>query len=135
MDLRTFVAETLAQIVDGVAEAQSRLAQGATNARLNPATRDAGSQLYGDPQPVEFDVAVTVATQSDDLSADKIGAKAGLLSVVSLGASAESGTQSHETTRNEAISRVKFVVSLAQPATIETVSIPPRHDHDPYDRI
>lgn len=120
MDLKSFVAETLAQIVEGVAEAQRRIAETGTNATVNPTTvlEDARRKI-GDPSPVEFDVAVTVTEESRDDSSSKVGGSAGLLSVVTLKTSAELANNTTGSNRNEAVSRIKFAVQLVQPSDID----------------
>ena len=61
MNLSTFVAETLRQIVSGVADAQKSVAALDTNARINPALISQAARVKsGEPTPVEFDVAITV---------------------------------------------------------------------------
>jgi len=121
MDLKTFIAETLTQIVDGVQDARTRIGEGDTNASLNPHVIGAHAEAeVGKTSPVEFDVAVTVVEQSDDKTGAKAGASGGfgILSVVSAKVSAESGVENQQLARNETVSRVKFSVQLAQPADI-----------------
>ena len=79
---------------------------------------------HAEPSPVEFDVGVTVTSQNTDSTGEKIGAKAGLLSVVSLGASLDANSAKSEQLKNEAISRVRFSVQLAQPANVTTYRSP-----------
>lgn len=121
MDLRTFVAETLTQIVDGVADAKARLASGETGAKINPAYATL------DVRPVEFDVAVTVAQQHDEAAAVKGEIKGGVLSVfqAKVGTDLETKAGSH----SEQVSRVRFSVMLAQPGEVRPrapVQSPPR---------
>ena len=118
MDLRTFVAETLKQIVEGVDDAKKHLAAGQTGAKVNAA--------YGSAHgaPVEFDIAVTVSNQSDDASSTNGKAKAGVISVfqAQVGASLESRSEA----RSEEVSRVRFTVNLTQPADVTPASpVPP----------
>lgn len=114
MDLKTFVSETLTQIVDGVADAKQRLEVGGTGARINPVERDSSNTpRTSEASPVEFDLALTVSQQSAETSTAKGEAKAGIISVfqarVGADLEAKSGAQSQE------VSRVKFTVMLAQP--------------------
>ncbi|MBX7459255.1 hypothetical protein K3152_13460 [Qipengyuania sp. 1NDH17] len=119
MDLQTFVAETLSQIVAGVDDAKRFIAEKEIEAEVNPTRREAGrGAKVANPSPVEFDVAITVTDATDDNSAEKVGGKAGLISVLSLQASAElsSGSASGRSETNA--SRIKFSVMLAQPAHV-----------------
>ena len=119
MDLRSFVTETLVQIVDGVSEAKKQIEAGASNARINPDEVYPHQQKKsGRASAVEFDVALTVAEETMDAEKEKVGARAGLLSVVSLGASAEINGERSGSAKNETVSRVRFTVMLAQPSDL-----------------
>lgn len=119
MDLKEFVAQTLVQIVAGVDDATRRIAEMGTNARVNPRTIRQPDDAEARQTQVEFDVAVTVVEQEDATSHDTIGAAAGFLSVVSAKITGESGNQTIERQRNETVSRVRFAISIAQPAQID----------------
>ena len=67
---------------------------------------------------MEFDVAVVVAEESS--SRANMEASAGFLSVVTAKIAGRAETAG--TARNEAVSRIKFSVDLAQPADLETYS-------------
>lgn len=117
MDLKTFVSETLTQIVDGVADAKQRLEAGETGARINPVRRDSSNRPHpSEATPVEFDLALTVTQQTAETSTARGDAKAGIVSVfqakVGADLAASSGNQSQE------VSRVKFTVMLAQPLDV-----------------
>lgn len=105
MDLQEFVTSTLVQIVNGVAEARDQIATGATGASVNTRLRNpSASVAVAPPQPVEFDVAITVSTEAT------AGVKSGIkVAVFNFGA--EAGARS----TSEAVSRVKFAVQLSQP--------------------
>lgn len=126
MDLKTFISETLTQIVEGVADAQSQMAAGGSGARLNPVFRTAAQKSHpSEAKPVEFDLALTVSQQSAESSSAKGEMRAGFISVfqakVGADMEARSGTQSQE------VSRVKFTVMLAQPVDVsvpDKVAIP-----------
>ena len=123
MDLKTFISSTLAQIVEGIAEASEAIAARGTNASVNPIRRGHDSKMMrGDPEPVEFDVAVT--TSEDTQSGLKGGIKvAGVFSL---------GGDTHDKTTSASVSRIKFVFQLAQPSTVEVKepSVPlPYRDH------
>ena len=120
MDLKTFVSETLTQIVEGVADAQLRIAEGGSNACVNPTKVFSGEQhKRAEPRPVEFDVALVVEAESTDKSSAKAGGSVGFLSIVSARATGELGSETAGSSRSESTSRVRFTVNLAQPAFLE----------------
>ncbi len=114
VDLRTFVAETISQIIEGVEEARARATGGAV---VNPPLVHLDSATLGKQglllatgrsheaaQLVQFDVAVT-ATEGK-------GTKAGVgvvLGVLSLGAGGQSQAET------SAANRVKFCVPITLP--------------------
>ena len=108
MDLKTFVAESLKQIAEGIRDAQAA----DTGAWIAPKVffTEKGKMYVHDvgvdptPQMITFDVAVTV-TETDAL---KGGGGMTVLGI-SLGGSAETATQ------NAAVSRVKFEVPVVWP--------------------
>ena len=63
MDLKTFVAETLKQIVDGVREAQSKEGGDAINAEAAPSSGSLLLTRGGMFTRVDFDVAVSAETE------------------------------------------------------------------------
>ena len=116
MDLKSFVAETLVQIVEGVADAQKRIHDLAVGAAINPNHIPDHANRITKASPVQFDVAVTV---SDEVASKAgAGASAGFLSVIS--ARVDAKAEETDTLRNEAVSRIQFSVSLAQPGDITT---------------
>ncbi|MGE5062882.1 MAG: hypothetical protein ACM3IG_02330 [Myxococcales bacterium] len=119
MDLKTFVSETLVQIVDGVSEAQARIEKSGVAAAINPSSIAADSPRdHGSASPVEFDVAVVVSEESSEASGEKAKAAAGLISVVSLRAAGELESGRAAGARNETSSRIRFTVQLAQPGSV-----------------
>lgn len=112
MDLKTFVAETLAQIVEGVKEAQPRVSD--AGGRVHPqlvggvAENLMKHKIFvssgGYAQFVEFDVAVT-ATEGTGTK----GGVAVVAGILSLGSGGESKNE------NSASSRVRFMVPLVLP--------------------
>jgi hypothetical protein len=109
MDLKTFVAETLTQIVEGVADAQRRCAN--LGARVNPPGISGTSEAQGwadedgaPAQAVRFDVAVTASEGSGTKGG--IGVVAGVFTL---------GSAGHSKTEHAASSRVQFVVPLVLP--------------------
>ena len=119
MDLKTFVSETLTQIVEGVADAQKRIRDANIAAAVNPSYRMGTSQRdYADEKPVEFDVAVVISEESSEASGNKAGASVGIIAVLSAKASADIESNSVGIHRNETASRIRFSVQLAQPAEI-----------------
>ena len=102
MDLRTFVGETLVQIVGGVADAQSALSD--SGGAVNPVTRGTPRGLAlmggGEVQYVDFDVAV--ASQVNDQRSNEIA----VLAVGGKGVAAEGSRY---------VSRLKFRVPIGLP--------------------
>ena len=109
MELRTFVAETLKQIIDGVVDAQAHGKD--KGAVINPAKQMMslrnGIQETDDParsQDVEFDVAVTACEGTEK--------KGGLGIVV---CALVLGGQGQATASTQSVSRVKFTVPIFLP--------------------
>ena len=118
MDLKTFVSETLTQIVAGVADAKREIEEMAVGAAVNPAFVT-GSSEHGPPSDVEFDVAVTVvSTERTGERHEASGSAGGVLAVVGLKVSGKLDGEDVKEDRREGVSRVKFSVKLAQPANI-----------------
>lgn len=117
MDIRTFVSETLTQIVEGVADAQRRIDEGGSGAQVNPSVKYGTAEPRGvaDANPVDFDIAVTVAAEDREGSESKMGASLQVLSVVGVKLGGGLSEQSSGIQRSETASRVKFSVQLAQP--------------------
>lgn len=119
MDLQTFVAETLTQIVAGVQDAAKRISAMGTNAAVNPRTLYASAD---DPSTrttdVEFDVALTIAGEKGERTSDQVSAAAGFLSVVSAKIAGQSANEGDARQRNETVSRVRFTVAMAQPSEV-----------------
>ena len=112
MDLKSFVSQTLIQIVEGVNEAHSAVK--AKGASVNPSFAGdvknlpkSGFYHIGSgqlAQCVEFDVALTVSEGTDTKGG--IGVFSG---VINLGSSGQS------TNESVSVSRVKFTVPLGLP--------------------
>lgn len=110
MELKTFVSETISQIVEGVAEAQERCKK--LGARVNP--RLTGNykehdELWADDgsasaQFVEFDVGIEASEGSGTKGG--VGVMAGAFTL---------GTSGQSQAEKSATSRVKFVVPLVLP--------------------
>lgn len=115
MELETFVAETLKQIIDGVVKAQAH----AKNKRavINPASRMASGGGIGksprktwetdDParrQDIEFDVAVTAGEGTEKKGG--LGIVVGPLAL---------GGRGQATANTQSVSRVKFTVPILLP--------------------
>jgi hypothetical protein len=117
MDIRTFVSEMLTQIVEGVADAQRRVDEGGSGAKLNPRQTHSANIERGlhEARPVEFDIAVTVANEDREGSESKVGGGLQVLSVVGVKLGAAMAEQSSGSQRSETVSRVQFSVLLAQP--------------------
>jgi hypothetical protein len=96
MDLETFIAETLRQIVKGVRTAQEH--QNCALALINETIKVDKSRL------IEFDVALTV-TEGSEAKAG-IGVFSGVFGV---------GTQANTSAANSSVSRIKFSVPIILP--------------------
>lgn len=123
MDLQTFVAETLRQIVGGVADAQKSIATMGTNARVNPALVEQSARVQsGAPSPIEFDVAITVVDAHINEKSAGTTTSSGMIAVVHAGRDTEETTFEAGKHTTSAVSRVKFTVQVAQPSDVETYS-------------
>lgn len=110
MDLKEFVAESLSQIVEGVTEAQQRIAEigGAVSpaiASLSHNKRDGTLHDGRVVRLVEFDVAVS-ASSEDTTGA---GAKLTVASIFS------GGGEKRKQNVSESYSRIQFTVPIAYP--------------------
>lgn len=114
MDLKTFVSETLTQIVEGVTDAKMRLEKQGSTARINPVLRTRAEGHPSEARPVEFDLALTVTQAADESSATRGEGRASIISVFQAKVGADLESKSGH--RSEEVSRVKFSVMLAQPA-------------------
>ena len=106
MDLKTFVAETLVQIQEGVQMAiDRRMASDRNSGAVNPnfeSLEDAAKIV----EKVQFDVAVTAVDSSE-------GELKGELKVWSL----ELGAKGSKATENSVVSRIQFSVRILPPMT------------------
>lgn len=103
MDLEAFVSETILQIVKGVAKAKDRVADVDHTTVINPALAHA---THSNSERIEFDVALTVRHSKKGPS------DAGItLAVFS------ADGESTQALGRESVSRVKFAVPIALPAT------------------
>lgn len=120
MDLKTFVKETLVQIVAGVAEAKAEVAAMGVGAAVNPETTYSGSGPdHAAPTDVSFDVAVTVVSASKDREEhEATGSAGGVLAVVGLKIGGKVDGSAEREDREEAVSRIKFAVKLGQPGDV-----------------
>jgi len=139
MDLKTFIKETLVQIVDAVVDAQTDVEnKGAViNPRMAEELRQPAPGVFKkhipDPELVsqlgfyltadnrktdmiEFDVAVTASSSAEESATAKGGAKAGVgIHVVSLEVGGKTESGSGITRTDERVSRVKFRIPIALP--------------------
>jgi len=123
MDLQTFVAETLRQIVGGVADAQKSIAALGTNARVNPALVDQSAKVQsGAASPVEFDVAITVVDDHRSERTTGESTSSGMITVVHANQDTDRTLSEAGQHTTAAVSRVKFTVQVAQPSDVETYS-------------
>ncbi len=119
MDLKTFVKTTLLEIAEGIKDAQAEVQKVAGNARINPETHFDRDRGHGNTAPVEFDVALTVSERSE-------GEAHGGLKIAGVSLR---GKKTGESTQ-EVVSRIRFAVQLAQPATIEVAPDPNKRVND-----
>ena len=111
MELQTFVAETLKQIIDGVVDAQAHAKS--KGAVINPArivSIPGSSNSFETDSPaihqqMEFDVAVTAGEGTE-----KKGGLGIVVGVLALGA------RGQVTANTQSISRVKFTIPVYLPA-------------------
>ena len=107
MDLKTFIAESLTQIAEGIKEAQKSDSGAIFSPRIG--YTDGGKPLLSGnlvpttPQMVEFDVAVTV-TKADSGKGGKIG-----VSFLNIGGEATSSSE------NSSTSRIRFEIPVIWP--------------------
>ncbi len=94
MDLETFIAETLRQIVKGVETAQQH-----SDCKKATINYTSGTTM------IDFDVAVTVSEGSNKQGKGNIG----VASVFGIGG------QANSTTANTSVSRIKFQLSVILP--------------------
>lgn len=119
MDLRTFVFESLTQIVAGVADAKKFIEEMNVGAAVNPDIAY-NNQRNVSGSDVAFDVAITIANANRSAEQQGIdGSAGGFLAVAGAKVSGSSGDSASREDSEEAVSRVRFVVKLAQPANIE----------------
>ena len=110
MELETFVAETLRQIVKGVRTAQQ--SEDCKGSYINPGGKvvnvDGSFHSSSPPKPcnIEFDVAVTAVEGTEKKGG--IGVVAGVFGI---------GGQSASNMTNSSVSRIKFGVPVVLPAT------------------
>ncbi len=126
MDLKTFVAQTLIQIVEGVNDAKTHINALGIGAAVNPETTfGSDGPPHAAARNVEFDVAVTVASNDRDKDGHQVeGSAGGVLAVVALRAKAQTAGETVHEQREESVSRVKFSVQLGQPGNVERKPMP-----------
>ena len=110
MDLKTFVADSLVQLLEGVKDAQARM-PGMVNPRL---AHEQGDLLkskiftsqHGAPvRELEFDIAVTAGTEN------QIGGKVSVVAAWFGGGEVNGGLKE----AGQTVSRLKFVIPVAMP--------------------
>jgi hypothetical protein len=111
VELKEFVTETLTQIVDGIEDAQKRLKEKNSEARINTnmtETRDGHLVTGGRRRPVEF-VEFDVAVLANESKEAKGGVGITVASLVNL----DAGGKASRTAGSE--SRVKFKIPISYP--------------------
>lgn len=126
MDLKTFISQTLIQIIEGVNDAKSHIEGLGIGAAVNPeSTFGSNGPPHAQPSNVDFDVAVTVASNDRDKDGHQVeGSAGGVLAVVALRAKAQTAGETVHEQREESVSRVKFTVRLGQPGNVQRKSMP-----------
>ena len=112
MDLKDFVGQALADIVQGVLDAQSALGTNGTYINPQLSTQQGDLQKHGNlvsiqgqpVQRVEFDVAVTAAKAKG--TKDGIGVVVGVIAL---------GSKGHSSAESSSVSRIKFSVPITLP--------------------
>lgn len=113
MNLKEFIRESVTSIVEAASELQQELA--AKGAVINPPTDGGASETFEEGgvrhtfrrvQVVEFDVALTASTETSG------GGKAGLKIWA-----AEAGVDGAHARTSEEVSRIRFSIPLALPAS------------------
>lgn len=111
MDLKDFVAQTLVQIVDGVAQAQKQTSDRAGISPIVASNYDHAATLgfikttQGQAPVVKFDVAISASSGQEG----KAGGSIKVLSVFSLGGEATASDS------QSSVSRVQFAVPVVLP--------------------
>lgn|ERR1700693_2199042 len=112
LDLKTFIAKTIAEIVDGVAEAQSAARAGRSSAVVVPSTIFGASVAktgHGEfVTVVEFDVAV-----AETGGAETRGGIGVVTGIVNLGSAGQT------TKGTEATTRVRFAIPVKLPGELD----------------
>lgn len=108
MDLKTFIAESLTQIAEGIREAQKSDSGAIISPRIAYTDKDTPRLATGmfshAPQMIEFDVAVTVTEADGEKGGGKIG-------VSFLNVGGEITTSS----KNTSTSRIRFEIPVVWP--------------------
>lgn len=106
MDLKDFISETLIQIQEGVQNAiDHRISTPGSAGVINPRARHLTVEKL--LRPVEFDVAVTVSSNSSG------GGKAG----IKVFSAIEVGAQGAQSSEHSTVSRIKFQIPIIAPVT------------------
>ena len=111
MDLKSFVSETLLQVLDGVREAQEKHGGGLWYGRVSPQfelSESTDSRSVTPITAVNFDVAITVS--------DDVGKKGGIAVV---GGFISVGAQGESKNTNQSVSRITFTVPVLLPGVRE----------------
>ena len=94
MDIKSFVFESLSQIIQGIEEAQ----KGNSNSIVNPVRRHTSDETL---QNIEYDIAVTVEKET--------GTKGG---IAVLAGAINLGSQGQSKAADSTVSRIKFAVPV-----------------------
>ncbi len=108
MDLKTFIAESLTQIAEGIEEAQKSDSGAIFSPRIDYTDKGrprlAGGMVTYAPQMIEFDVAVTVTESDGEKGGGKIG-----VSFLNIGGEMTTSSE------NSSTSRIRFEIPVVWP--------------------
>lgn len=108
MDLKTFVAQSIVQIAEGIKEAQSADTGAIVSPRVDftdkGKPRLAGGMIVFAPQMISFDIAVYVAKSDNDKAGGKIG-----VSFLGIGGETASAKE------NSSLSHIRFEIPVVWP--------------------
>ncbi len=111
MELKTFVAESLVQICEGIRDAQARALK--LGAYVSPRSTKEEMTRKDGTVDVEFDVAVVATSERGSASGSAGGLSVAMASIFKAGVKGES--KSSELAQDATVSRLKFVIPVRWP--------------------
>ncbi len=116
MELKTFVTNTLTQIIEGVKEAIAIVGEDDGSGCINPeGTKDLSNRV------ISFDVGVTVEEiqGSTKDGTREIGGKIQIAQIFSIGHKRNTSTTEETHDKNQSVCRIQFEVPIRLPATLD----------------